>query len=333
NAQSDAGTRLFPLRLERVDRLGPAAGQEPDLVVAEHPILRIFAGTRSPFLAQLKIDQFVRGQPIPNQAGESVSQILAETRSGQPYIVEVRRGAGQVVVCCGTLSPTWNNWATQPTFVVWLLELQSYLDSQRSVSPDAFVGEPIVVRMPADDFLPDATLWRETWTSTDNAQDGGGSQDQARGSDRGLRSSDGSSAPSPPGPTVLHIQPPTLDNKNVRTWTLHESDSSRRSGIEPAGVVSLRLARADGEAEVRRLAVNVDPRESDLRLRGLAPLARSFARTNVRILSAEAMAGSSETSSGFAWSEILLYALIALLVGEQLLAYATSYHPTPRSLT
>ena len=129
---------------------------------------------------------------------------------------------------------------------------------------------------------------------------------------------------SPPTPT----RPPTTVDA-VRTadgqWlaTLAQTD---RSGFYEA-----QLARSNGKIEIRREAVNVDPAEGDLRaLFGPDLAARLQPEVKYQFDQAETFELALDQRAGYNLSDAVLYLLIALLIGEQLLAFSASYHPAAR---
>ena len=112
------------------------------------------------------------------------------------------------------------------------------------------------------------------------------------------------------------------------------SSSPGMARTDRAGIYEAWPRTIDGKLEVRRFAVNVDPREGNLALVDSQDLAESLAATDVELLTAEDMASVSQSDSGISWSQTLLGLLAILLIGEQLLAYSASYHPgksTPKT--
>lgn len=97
-----------------------------------------------------------------------------------------------------------------------------------------------------------------------------------------------------------------------------------------AGVYEVHLARTDGTPEVRRYAVNVDPVEGDLRTINSQLLATRLEGLDYEYVLAAAFRSTGRDLAGGDLSQILLYLLVFLLLGEQLLALSASYHPTAR---
>ena len=91
------------------------------------------------------------------------------------------------------------------------------------------------------------------------------------------------------------------------------------------------MRNLSGLFEVRRIALNIDPREGELALVPKTQLASAFGSKQTRIYSADELTISSELDDGISWSQVLLILLVALLLGEQALAYLVSYHPAPEA--
>jgi len=93
-----------------------------------------------------------------------------------------------------------------------------------------------------------------------------------------------------------------------------------------AAVYQWELQPAQGGPEQHTYAVNVNPQEGDLAYFTPEQLDARL-EAEVKILSASAVSDLAATQARSSASEYLLYALILLLLGEQLLAYSASYHP------
>ena len=89
------------------------------------------------------------------------------------------------------------------------------------------------------------------------------------------------------------------------------------------------LQRPAGAFDVRRFALNVDPQEGDLRLVTPEQLDSSIAATQAEVYLADELALADQDADGFPWSQLLLFGLTAVLVGEQFLAFSASYHAKP----
>ncbi len=96
---------------------------------------------------------------------------------------------------------------------------------------------------------------------------------------------------------------------------------------EASGIYEAQLLKADGGREIRRYAVNVDAAEGDLRTLSAAQLGVHLAGVRYTYAQAANYRAAETTIAGVNLSQTLLYALILLLIVEQMLAYSASYHP------
>ena len=115
---------------------------------------------------------------------------------------------------------------------------------------------------------------------------------------------------------------PTRSADGLLTASLPETDVS--------GFYEAQLSRADGSTETRRYAINVDPAEGDLAALDGERIATRLTGVKYRFQQASDYQAAATDLGGYDLSEALLYALILLLVGEQILAWSASYHPTKR---
>jgi hypothetical protein len=99
--------------------------------------------------------------------------------------------------------------------------------------------------------------------------------------------------------------------------TLTDTDTS--------GVYEVQLLAIDNTPEVRSVAYNVDPTEGDLKIVNAEQFTAEIA--GVAEFHRAGDVFDNKEIQGSNLSEVMLYALIALLVAEQLLAYSASYHP------
>ena len=101
-------------------------------------------------------------------------------------------------------------------------------------------------------------------------------------------------------------------------------------GAERSGICEAALARKDGAQEVRRYAFNVEAEEGDLKTLGGPELAERLAGVEYQYQQAAMFEYTAEELAGYNVSEPLLYLLVVLLVGEQVLAWSAGYHPPSR---
>jgi len=98
-----------------------------------------------------------------------------------------------------------------------------------------------------------------------------------------------------------------------------------RSGFYEARLTN----KITGKTESRRWAVNVDAAEGDLRaLFGEELAKRLQPEVHYQFAPAETFEATAGEQAGYNLGESLLYLLVVLLVGEQILAWSASYHPS-----
>jgi hypothetical protein len=290
------GAGLFPLPLSQsvqllVDRLEKI----PDLEVTQHPIFSIFAGERNSFIGAVIVERYFAAtknwQPDP----DSTTKVIAKLRNGAPLVVEKKFGSGRVVAFLTKASPTesdlgvWNNWGRgNPSFVVTMLELQTYLAAAKQVEMVRLVGTPLDLKLDANRYQPQVQFTLPS-TGAASRNDGG----------------------------VL-----TIDAEQVKNSLLAALQETSASGFYEA-----QLARTDSTLEARRYAFNVDPAEGNLKHVDGPQLASRLSGLRYEFHDANDFSLDTRQLAGFNLGESMLYLLVALLLMEQILAYFTSYHP------
>lgn len=285
------GEGIFPLPLSGpaellVDRLE----KTPDLEVGDHPIFSVFAGERNSFLNTVVVSRYFAAAPGWAPAADSSTKVIARLRNKAPLAVEGKFGDGRVVAILTKASPletslgSWNNWGrNNPSFVVAMLEMQSYLSEPRHPDTSRPVGAPLAVPVDVTRYLPQVrfVLPREA---------GGGS-------------------------LMVDATPQGTAHRAVLTDT------------DSAGIYLAQLTDTTGAQHVEHFALNVEAAEGDLSRVESSQLASRLPDVRFEYHRSGDINYSPQQLAGFNLSESLLYGLIALLLGEQMLAYAASYHP------
>ncbi|MGD9646716.1 MAG: BatA domain-containing protein [Pirellulales bacterium] len=266
-------TPLFVDRLERT----------PDLQVSDHPIFRVFAGERNSFSQTVVIDRYFGLREREDTVLPPETKVLAKLRNGAPLALERKFGAGRVVAFLTTAGPAWNNWGRNPSYVVAMLELQSYLAPVPEADDQRQVGAPLVVAVDRARFAADVKF---TIPGVDSS-------------------------------TVVAAVPAAEGSPPAASLV----DTPR------AGIYEAELAEPDGQSEHLRFALNVVPAEGNLALVDGRELKAALSEVPFEFHRADDRVWGAPNLAGFNLSSSLLWLLVALLVGEQLLAYAASYHP------
>ncbi len=179
-----------------------------------------------------------------------------------------------------TAGRAWNNWAATPSYILTMLQLQSYLSTWKQVDPARTVGAPIKLDF-ASTYLPEVAL----------------------------------NTPLEGSQSVFTTQATPVGDKYNMVL----------DNTEKSGVYELRLTTADGETESLQYAYNVVPSEGNLAFVNQEQMADRLGEVHYEFHRAGDLAvGSPELGQNL--SQTILYALVFMLLAEQLLAYSASYH-------
>jgi hypothetical protein len=195
-----------------------------------------------------------------------------------------------VLLFLTTLAPDWNDWAKNPSFVVVALKMQSYLATAKRLDDPRLVGTPLDVRLEADKYLPDVTLVSP-----------------------GQRAS-----------TRQRVDQSAIAPETGSTTLVASLADTDRAGIYEAWPKTTK-----GEIDLRRWAFNVDPDEGDLTPVASADLLTRLDPVKVNYHLADQYQHDDVAASGYNLSLVVLFGLVGLLLGEQVLAYSASYHVAP----
>ena len=100
---------------------------------------------------------------------------------------------------------------------------------------------------------------------------------------------------------------------------------------EKSGVYEVWTLTREGDAQVTRHALNVDPEEGDLRVIEPVALVDQLGTLNVQIRWWEEFDVENPRHAGYNWHSPLLAGLVLLLLIEQAMAYAATYHVADRT--
>lgn len=264
---------------------------EPDVIVSDHPLFRVFGGQRNNFLPLINVNFYYAVDPAWNVPARGDTHVLARLRNGAPFVVDRRYGDGHVVVQLSKLSPkstdlgSWSNWSVNPVFPVYANELVGYLSATRRQFTQREVGQQITLELPETGYRGEVRV---------------------------------------KSPQAAAGETETIYPKSENGSFLVDAGQADASGIW-----QFELQPREGDPERRLVAVNVAPGEGDLHLVGREQLAQRLPGLDYQYALASQMSGSSDQLAGFQLSDTLLYLLAAALICEQWLAYRTSYHSRP----
>ncbi|MEX1039263.1 MAG: BatA domain-containing protein [Pirellulaceae bacterium] len=307
NARPEAIAKLeeagiTPLPLDRPRELppDPRSTTTPDFQPGDNPVFRVFLGETNPFLRRMSVSQYYAAHPTWKAEDAPGVEVLGSLRNGDPLVVERRLGEGRVVAVLTSLTPTWNSWATNPSFIVAMLELRAYLSPNRARDNELTVGQPLEFSLSADEYRPDVQFYTP----------GPNRMPTTRGDLQKLNA-DGED-----------------DDLRVALTGFDEITGTSRSG--QSGVYEAWLTRSDGTNSVRRFAANVDSREGASAIVSDADLRRLYPSVPFLYHAAETMEYGGLNQDTTHWQGALLALLIVCLLAEQFLGYLTSFHPPLR---
>ncbi len=285
----EAEPRILPI--SRVDRA-------PDLQVGTHPIFRILSGERNSFISMVNVERYL---PVPDDwrpQPDSTTRVIARLRNGEPLAVECRFGEGRVVAVLTTAAPVWNNWARNPSFVVAMQDMQAFLSQRKASGVSRLVGSKLELELPGEEYTKQVSFVTPGGLPTGGTRSRPAEWAGARITTDAI-----------------------LTKKGTLSATLVQTDVS--------GIYQAELKRKDGSAEVRSYALNVDAEEGNLEAFSGAQLAARLEGVDYQYEQAAAFQYTMSELAGQNISEWLLYLLIVMLIGEQILAWSASYHQRP----
>ena len=297
------GKGIFPVPLERAFTLPEKSNaRQPDVIPAEHPIFSVFTGLEDSLLDLVNIESFLRPTPEWKQRlGDSAKVAAWIRQKGEdPLFIDKRFGEGRIVAVLTTAAPIWHNWSKNPTFVVTLLELQDYLASSSNRLQTLSVGNPIRESFDSEKFRSDMTV-------------------VAIGEDQDSRE--------------LRDVTATSQGSAEMQIAFGTNVDQGSPFIGKSGIYELWYTDREGKTNLNRYAVNLDENESNLEVSLVRDLLNRFDESNVKAINFDEFSPDPHHSSATQLSKILLGILLLILVLEQLLAYALSYHPSPSADT
>jgi hypothetical protein len=260
---------------------------------------------------------------------QSTVKIIAELRNGDPLALEHQfQGGGRVITFLTTVSPVWNNWAlANPSFPVTILELQNYLAGSRWHDNSREVGGRAVVDIdPAEFKAVQHELYEPGASAPIRLQAGKKEAAAAKESDEAKAGAEGEGEPKTDEGATGEAK--TDEEKAADAAAAEAAKSLLAVTLENTrkpGVYRLLLQRVNGNPDERWFLYNVNPAEGDLTLPKLDNL-KSAVHAKVKWQEPEATGNVVDNTQRSLLSEWLLYVLIILLIGEQVLAYSASYH-------
>ena len=277
---------------ERVAGTQAPLGRAIDPGPGDHPLGRAIRALKPEILDEARVRRWFRFR-----LAEGARAVLRLTGGGDVLLAERTVGRGKVLVFATSVDASWNDLPANPVYPILIQEALTHLGRRASERP-CTVGDPVVLALPSEAEV-DESVFRDP---------AGASYPVRIEAVDGLRLARLPSASLPGFYTIDAGGNPPLASANRPV-------SGRESGAaadrEDPAVVAPLLA-----------AVNVDPRESDVKALDLPGMARAVEGPGVRVIgeSEDVAAVVREARTGRElWRELMLAAL-GILALESILA-------------
>lgn len=280
---------------EEADLADDVAGQTPDLDLEKHPIFNFFLDEANPLIRGVTVTKFRRLPPKWEPAADSGTRIIGRLRDKSPLFIEKQFGDGKVLLCTTTAAPLWNDWAKNPSFVVLALKMQSHLSTPKRLDDPRLVGTPLEVQMSAAQYRSEIDF-------------------VLPGQKEGTRFTIARNA----------VKENEILNASVG---LGLQDGRRNTETDRPGIYEAWPTLLKGDVDLRRWALNVEAEEGNLARLSEEDLLKKIEPLKVSYHLAEQYQQGEAVASGYNLSLLVMGLLLALLIGEQALAYSASYHP------
>ena len=132
------------------------------------------------------------------------------------------------------------------------------------------------------------------------------------------------------GPRINFSKPNEADSPTAPVDAVADDQGMLEASLvdtDLSGMYSAKLALSAGGTETRHYAFNVDAEEGDTAALDGPKLATRLRGIDYQYEQASDFVFDENELAGYDLSEALLYLLIIMLVGEQILAYSAGYHP------
>ena len=299
---------LFPVPLANTSKQMVRAeegSQAQNLSFKEHPIFRIFNLQNNPFIDSVRINQWI---PVAedwvrddNRRKDGVATIAFLGPKAEPFAFERRFGQGRVLAFLSSAGPKWNDWARNPSMVVFHLELAKHMSREDQTFERRIVGEPIEVVFNPAEYLetieivpPDTTRQRVSLKATRVAAEHAAASKSDASSNHQKPDQPTKAEPT----TTSGPRPDSTRADSKGPITPRRTPGSRQKGSDESVRVAARYADTDrpglyivrlfkdqaAKPQERWIAYNVPTSESDLKLATTAEiLARLSGDVHVHI--------------------------------------------------
>jgi hypothetical protein len=285
------GEGLFPVPLRMATQLLDRGGETaPDVEVIDHPLFKVLAGRRNGLLPLILVDYYYATSEDWSPPTDGSTRVLARLRDQAPLVIEKRFGEGRIVAQLTKLSSgntPLGRWTN------WSLNPAFPVLANELMNYLAVGRDSDELYNVGDDLVVSVP---------ENAFE----------------------------PNVRVVLPG--EGSARAEWALDATPASgqlvaKLPEIGASGVYHLELTRREGGIERRDLAFNVVAQgEGDLTLVRRDDITRRLAGVQFELHDAADLVVNGQHLAGFQMGDMLLGTMVVLLLAEQLLAYAASFH-------
>lgn len=276
-----------------------------------HPMLRAFEGPTAELLRQVRIDEFLRvdvPEPAPTPGVKSAGKVAedADTFSPRivarlndayhsPLIVEKETGQGRTIFVSTSVDQEWNDWASNFSYLPFVLEATQYIARPAPRHRDVVVGESLACEIDPTVVEPTVALRTPGYPTDPEIRLTMG---------QGKAATDAASQPAGDGKA-----------NDAALHTVSFGDTDR------VGRYQFVLKRLRGGSDVRYATVNPDVSESDLAPATRDELRGASDKLNVEVISdpGEIVAVAEKGRTEFWWPMLLM--VVAVMMVEHGLAW------------
>lgn len=308
---------LFPVPVGTLQEVAfDASSTDPNAipftnpVFESHPIFVVYNAPDSPFPDTVQIarwlqvtDDFKRDD-VERKDGVKT---LVRLKNGQPVAFEHSLGKGKVLTFLTGAGRRWTNWPVAPAapgYVVMNLLMHQYLQRQIDSVELRELSEPLRLEWPVNQFTENVEVFLPESSGDDD----------------------------PVAETFVRLQATPVKTDEDKSKSPAPKPAEERLAVtiaqaERPGLYRVRRFDSEGTGTDLSIALNVPTSESALAVADAEQLTQQADLGHVRVLDADAAQalGGNEAGREIRW--VLLGLLIAVLIGEQLLALRLSYHP------
>ena len=151
------GDGLLPLSIVGPAEAPPGTGAlSIDAWNAAHPMLRSFSGPAAELLRQVRIDAYLQLAGVDDNDEDTSNATSDEYASSSPiviarlndafrspFIVEKTVGRGRTIFIASSADQEWNDWASNFSYLPFVLEMVQYIARPLSDQRDVVVGEKL----------------------------------------------------------------------------------------------------------------------------------------------------------------------------------------------